>query len=29
VLKTGLPFDPNYKSTPAQPAKPVQLLQPA
>jgi transposase len=29
VLKTGLPFDPNYKSTPAQPAKPVQPLQPA
>jgi transposase len=29
VLKTGLPFDPNYKSTRAQAVKPIQVLQPA
>jgi transposase len=29
VLKTGLPFDPNYKSTRAQAAKPAAMLQPA
>jgi transposase len=29
VLKTGLPFDPNYPSTPPQAKKPVLALQPA
>jgi transposase len=29
VLKTGLPFDPNYQTKPVQPANPIRQLQPA